>query len=201
MPEYGFFRTAGASLPVKVADPQWNAKLIIETMRDAESDGVRLLVLPELCLTGYTCADLFHQEALLCAAEAALEMVLSETKDWDVIAALGLPVRLENQLFNCAAVIQRGMLLGLVPKAYIPGYGEFYEERWFSPASALRGTCSRFAHTEAPIGTDLLFRGESRGDIIFGIEICEDLWAPSPPSVRLAQAGALIICNLSGSNE
>ncbi|MDR1316701.1 MAG: NAD(+) synthase, partial [Spirochaetales bacterium] len=199
--DYGFFRTAGASLPLKVADPQWNAKLIIETMRNAESDGVRLLVLPELCLTGYTCADLFHQEVLLSAAETALETILSETKDWDVIAALGLPLRLENQLFNCAAVIQRGILLGLVPKTYIPGYGEFYEERWFSPAPALRRTDLCFAHTEAPIGTDLLFRGEGRGDIIFGIEICEDLWAPSPPSVRLARAGALIICNLSGSNE
>jgi NAD+ synthase (glutamine-hydrolysing) len=199
--DYGFFRTAGASLPLRVADPKWNAELIIETMKSAEEDGVRLLVLPELCLTGYTCADLFHQETLLCAAEEALERVLSETKDWNLVAALGLPLRLENQLFNCAALIQRGVLLGLVPKACIPGYGEFYEERWFSPASALGRAELRFARRTVPIGTNLLFRAEGRDDILFGVEICEDLWVPSQPSARLAQAGALIICNLSGSNE
>ncbi|MDR1625156.1 MAG: NAD(+) synthase [Spirochaetia bacterium] len=199
--EYGFFRAAGASLPLRVADPRWNAGLIVEAMKTAEDGGVHLLVLPELCVTGYTCADLFHQEALLRAAEEALEAVLSETKDWDLVAALGLPLRLENQLFNCAAVVQRGSLLGLVPKSYLPGYGEFYEERWFSPASALRSQELRFARRTVPIGTDLLFRAEGREDLIFGIEICEDLWVPSPPGARLAQAGALVICNLSGSNE
>jgi NAD+ synthase (glutamine-hydrolysing) len=216
--DYGFFRVAAASLPLRVADPGWNAKLIIEAMQNAEGQGVRLLVLPELCLTGYTCADLFHQETLLRAAEEALGTVLSETKDWDVIAVLGLPVRLENQLFNCAAVIGRGSLLGLVPKSYVPGYGEFYEERWFSPASALTRQFVTFAERYAPAGADLLFRAARREDakgksfsgetavqgdepVIFGIEICEDLWVPSPPSVCLAQAGALVICNLSGSNE
>jgi NAD+ synthase (glutamine-hydrolysing) len=199
--DYGFFRTAGASLPLRVADPRWNAGIIVEAMKTAEDEGARLLVLPELCLTGYTCADLFHQETLLCAAEQALGAVLSETKDLDVVAALGLPLRLDNQLFNCAALIQRGILLGLVPKAYLPGYGEFYEERWFSPASALRRSELRFAQRTVPIGTDLLFRAEGREDLLFGVEICEDLWAPSPPGTWLAQAGALIICNLSGSNE
>jgi NAD+ synthase (glutamine-hydrolysing) len=201
VPGYGFFRTAGASLPLKIADPQWNANLIIEAMKNAEDSGARLLVLPELCVTGYTCADLFHQETLLCAAEAALEEILSATKDWGLAAALGLPVRLENQLFNCAAVIQRGSLLGLVPKTFLPNYGEFYEERWFSPASALRTDSTRYARRKTPIGTGLLFRAENCENLVFGVEICEDLWTPSPPGARLAEAGALIICNLSGSNE
>ncbi|MDR3201486.1 MAG: NAD(+) synthase [Spirochaetales bacterium] len=201
--DYGFFRTAGASLPLKVANPAYNARLITEAMKHAETQDVRLLVLPELCVTGYTCADLFHQDTLLSAAEDSLARILSETKDLDVAAVLGLPAAVENQIFNCAAVIQRGSLLGLVPKSYLPGYGEFYEERWFSPASALRIQSIFFAEREAPIGTDLLFRAADGAgkDIVFGVEICEDLWVPSPPSVRLARAGAVIICNISGSNE
>jgi NAD+ synthase (glutamine-hydrolysing) len=199
--DYGFFRTAGASLPLRVADPAYNAEHIVDVMKQAEAEDTRLLVLPELCITGYTCADLFHQDALLAAAENSLKRILSATKDRDVIAVLGLPVALENQLFNCAAVIQRGALLGLVPKSYLPGYGEFYEERWFSPASALRRRSVTFAEREVPIGTDLLFRAEGNDEIIFGVEICEDLWVLSPPSTALARGGAVLICNISGSNE
>ncbi|GAB6390990.1 MAG: NAD(+) synthase [Treponematales bacterium] len=201
--EYGFVRAAAASLAVRAAEPEFNGREVVRAMREAEAEGARLLALPELCLTGYTCGDLFHQDALLGAAEAALARVLAETRGLSVAAALGLPVSAENRLFNCAAVVQRGRVLGLVPKSFLPGYGEFYEERWFSPAPSLRAASVRLAGEEVPIGTDLLFRGEAAGGggFVFGVELCEDLWAPEPPSAALARGGALVICNLSASNE
>jgi NAD+ synthase (glutamine-hydrolysing) len=143
--EYGFVRAAAASLAVRAAEPEFNGREVVRAMREAEGEGARLLALPELCLTGYTCGDLFHQDALLGAAEAALALVLAETRGLSVAAALGLPVAAENRLFNCAAVIQRGRVLGLVPMSFLPGYGEFYEERWFSPAPSLRAASVRLA--------------------------------------------------------
>ena len=198
---YGFFRVAAASVPLRVADPAFNGKIIIETITKAASEDVRLLVLPELCVTGYACADLFHQDTLLRAAESALEEILAATKKIDTVAVVGLPVAADNRLFNCAAVVQRGSLLGVVPKTSLPGYGEFYEERWFSPAPRESGMTAALAGREAPFGTDILFRSSGDGNVVFGVEICEDLWAPAPPSTQQALAGALVICNPSASNE
>ncbi len=198
---YGFFKIAGAVPRLKVADPGFNSDRILEAMAAAEKDGARLLVLPELCVTGYTCGDLFHQEALLRSAESALEKILRASVGFGLVAVVGIPVAADNQLFNCAAVVQSGSLLGLVPKTYVPGYQEFYEERWFaSGASAECGTV-RLAGREAPFGTDLLFRASEDPGVCFGVEICEDLWVPAPPSSFQAAAGALVICNPSASNE
>ena len=198
---HGFFKVAGAVTRIKVADPAYNADRIIEALQGAEELDVGLLVLPELSLTGYTCADLFQQETLLRGAEAALARILEETKALGVAALVGLPIAADNQLFNCTAVLQAGNLLGLVPKVHIPGYKEFYEERWF--ASGLQTKCKalKIAGREVPFGTDLLFRAAEDPAICFGVEICEDLWVPVPPSSYQALAGALILCNPSASNE
>jgi len=201
--DYGFLRAAGASVPLKVADPAYNAGIIIDTMKRAEAEGARLLVLPELCLTGYTCGDLFHQAALLEGALAALERVLAETAPLGLAAVLGLPAAFGNSLFNFAAVIQKGRVLGLVPKSFLPGYGEFYEERWFSPAAAFAPASGKVTllGREVPAGTDIIFRDGGGGAFTFAVELCEDLWTPAPPSAGLARAGALVICNPSASNE
>ena len=196
-----FFRIAAASLKLKVADPQYNVNEIIATVKRAADENVRLLVTPELSITGYTCADLFHNSALLDKAESALETLLDETKDIDMVIIVGMPVRSHTSLFNCALVIKSGRIVGAVPKQHIANYHEFYEKRWFSPAS------------KAPLypvelcGDDvMLYTGEDSifdlgGGALLGIEICEDLWAPIPPSSRLALSGANIICNLSASDE
>jgi NAD+ synthase (glutamine-hydrolysing) len=198
---YGFFRAATASVPLRVADPAYNIGPVEAAVESAASRDVRLLVFPELCITGYSCGDLFHQETLLRAADAALESLLLKTASLDVVAVVGLPVPLDNRLFNCAAVVQSGRVLGVVPKSFLPGYGEFYEERWFSPGSAASSGSVFLAGREVPFGTDLLFRAAGNGAVKFGIEICEDLWAPLPPSGFQALAGALVLCNPSASNE
>ncbi|MDR1787503.1 MAG: NAD(+) synthase [Treponema sp.] len=199
--QYGFFRAAGASLPLRVADPAFNAEAIVDAMREAEERGARLLALPELCVTGYTCADLFHQEVLLRGALDALGTVLAQTRTLSLAAVIGLPLAIENRLFNCAAVIQKGRVLGVVPKTFLPGYGEFYEERWFSPGTALTANTITLNGQDVPIGTKLLFQSDTKKSIVFAVELCEDLWAPAPPSVDLARAGAVLLCNLSASND
>jgi len=201
--DYGFLRAAGASVPLKVADPAYNAGIIIDTMKRAEDEGAGLLVLPELCLTGYTCADLFFQAALLEGALAALERVLAETAPLGLAAVLGLPAAFGNSLFHFAAVIQKGRVLGLVPKSFLPGYGEFYEERWFSPAAAFAPASGKVTllGREVPAGTDIIFRDGGGGAFTFAVELCEDLWTPAPPSADHAMHGADIIVNLSASNE
>ena len=135
----GFVKVAAGTPKIRVADCIYNADRIVELIRAAAALGVKVLALPELCLTGYTCGDLFFQDTLLDAAERELATILAETADLDVLTAVGLPVRHENKMYNCAALIQRGMILGLVPKTHIPNHGEFYEARWFSSASDLPG--------------------------------------------------------------
>ena len=199
------FLRIGCAVPaVRLGDPMENARRTAEYMEKAEAAGCDLLVLPELSLTGYTCADLFQQESLLAGAKAALKNVVEESRNHpDQTVCLGLPLALEGQLYNVAAVLENGSVLGIVPKTMLPTYGEFYERRWFRPGTELPVT--ELAPSELglsgeniPVGTDLLFR--VRGTTL-GLEICEDLWAPVPPSSLLALRGAEVIVNLSASNE
>ena len=179
----------------------YNAEQTFTIMRAAEKAGVKVLVLPELGLTGYTCGDLFFQETLLRGAEEALATVLEATRNLEVVTAVGLPVRVNNKLYNCAAVIQKGEILGLVPKTHLPNYGEFYEKRQFAPAPEEDDYIALCGQEAVPFGAGQIFPCENLPELTLGFEICEDLWAPEPPSVRMAKAGATVIGNLSASNE
>ena len=199
----GFIKIAAGTPEVRVADCAYNADRCIELIRQGAEQGVKVLCLPELCLTGYTCGDLFLQAPLLRGAEAALKRVLAETADVDMLIALGLPVRYNHKLFNCAAVLCRGKLLGLVPKQNIPNYTEFYEARWFTSGRELGdGLAIPFAGQEAvDFSTGLIFRCADFPLLTVGVEICEDLWVSDTPSTRLAQGGATLILNPSASDE
>jgi NAD+ synthase (glutamine-hydrolysing) len=197
---HGFVKVAAGSPRVEPANPKRNLIYIREAMERAEQERAALLVLPELCLTGYTCGDLFHQNTLLQAAEEAMRELLQSTQRLNIITVIGVPLPVRNRLYNTAAVIQGGRLLGLVPKRYLPNYKEFYEERWFASGADATEQTVLYAGMEVPFGMDLLFRAGVE-KCTFGVEICEDLWAVSPPSLDLARGGALILCNLSASNE
>ncbi|WP_019909551.1 NAD(+) synthase [Paenibacillus sp. HW567] len=201
MQNFGFARVAAASPELRVADCAFNAEQIIEVITQADKKQVEYLVLPELCITGYTCADLFLQPTLQAAAMEALLKISAATKGRDLIVIAGLPVSVKSRLFNCAAVMQHGNILGLVVKTCIPGYSEFYEPRWFAGAEELEVTELRIDGAAVPIGNDLIFTSEGDGNLSFGVEICEDLWVPVPPSSLLAQAGATLLFNPSASNE
>ncbi len=200
----GFIKVAAGTPNIKVADCDYNAGQIIALMQEAAAQGVKVLALPELCITGYTCGDLFLQETLLRGAEDALGRILEETQELDMLTAVGLPVwnHWDSKLYNCAAVINRGKLLGLAPKIYIPSYGEFYEGRWFASG---RGTdyfltlCGQRVNLDAH--TPVVFDCENVPNLTVGVEICEDLWSAAPPSTHLALNGATVILNLSASNE
>ena len=196
----GFIKVAAGTPQIRGADCRYNAEQIFSLMREADKQGVRVLALPELCLTGYTCGDLFLQDTLLRGAEEGLATVLEATRHLDLVAAVGLPVRHGGKLYNCAAVIHKGEILGLVPKTYLPNYGEFYEKRWFEPAPSGEVLID-FCGQEVLFGRKILFPCETMPDLTLGVEICEDLWASTPPSVALAEAGATVILNLSASDE
>ncbi|MCH3995668.1 MAG: NAD(+) synthase [Prevotella sp.] len=198
--EYGFIKVASAVPSVKVGDVRFNNQQIESIIVQAEGMGVEIIVFPELSITGYSCQDLFHQQLLLDAAENSLMMLLNVTRQLDIIAIVGLPVVVGDLLLNCAAVIQKGKLLGLVPKTYLPEYSEFYEKRWFASAQDVKQTEIRFAGHKVLITPDLQLFTTSTG-ATFGVEICEDVWAPTPPSNGLALAGAQLIFNLSASDE
>lgn len=190
----GVVRTMAASPRVHLANPAKNVEEIAPLLDIADANGVQLCVFPELCLTGYTCGDLFLQPALLEGALDALHsLVERRTKTAFVV---GLPLEIGGQLYNCAAVVAGGRL-GLVPKEHLPNHAEFYEARWFAPGHAAPGSVSLFGQ-DAPIGQQLVF---DCGSFTFGVEICEDLWVPEQPSAKLAKAGALLIANPSASNE
>ena len=174
--------------------------MTIEAMKKAAQDGCQLAVFPELCVTGYTCGDLFLQQPLLCAAEAALQEILAASKALNLVALVGLPVTVDAKLYNCAAAVCRGKLLGLVPKSHIPNYGEFYEKRHYCAAPAGVKELS-FAGQDTLFGTKILFRCEQMPEFTLAAEVCEDLWAPLPPSTAHALAGATVIANLSASDE
>ena len=197
----GFVKVAAGTPAIRVADCRYNAESCFTLMREAYRQGVRVLCLPELCLTGYTCGDLFLQDTLLDGAEEALFTVLEATRSLDMIAAVGLPVRRHNKLYNCAAVIHKGEILGVVPKTHLPNYGEFYEKRQFAPAPEEDDYIALCGQEAVPFGAGQIFPCENLPELTLGFEICEDLWAPEPPSVRMAKAGATVIGNLSASNE
>jgi NAD+ synthase (glutamine-hydrolysing) len=196
----GFITVAAAIPQVKVADCIFNTQQIESMIAQAEGKGVEVIVFPELCITGYTCQDLFRQRALLEQTETAVMMLLDFTRKLDVITIVGLPVIVGDLLLNCAAVIQKGDLLALIPKTYLPNYSEFYEKRWFASSQDLHPTEIRFAGTRITVTREPQLIRTCDGAIL-GIEICEDVWAPAPPSNRLALAGADLIFNLSSSDE
>ena len=196
----GFLKTAAATPTIRVADPAYNAQEIAGLLKQAARQGVKFLVFPELCLTGYTCGDLFLQPLLLSGAEQGLAEILEESKSLPLLAAVGLPVAVEGKLYNCAAVFSQGKLLGLVPKLHIPNYSEFYEQRHFTSGAGTAGEVTLCSQT-VPFGEKLLFRCEDFPLFTAGFEICEDLWVAQPPSGDLAEAGALVIGNLSASDE
>lgn len=197
---HGFLKACTVSPALRVADCAFNTQQTIAAMQRAAADGVQLAVFPELGLTGYTCGDLFFQQPLQRAAARGLAAVLEASADLDLVALVGLPVAVDGKLYNCAAVVCHGKLLGLVPKTYLPNYGEFYERRQFNPAPAGVRTL-HFAGQEVPFGTQLLFRCAEMPEFCLGVEVCEDLWAPLPPSTHHALAGATVIANLSASDE
>jgi NAD+ synthase (glutamine-hydrolysing) len=198
---FGFLRVGAASPSLRVADPDFNVGEILRVIETAQGQGVQVLVFPELALTGYTCGDLFFSlQTLIGGAEAALGRLLEATRRTSTLIAVGLPVRLDGQLFNAAAVIQSGRLLGVVPKTFIPGYKEFYEQRHFSPASGAVSVEILLAGQRAPFGAETLF-ALSDEPVAVAVEICEDLWVPLPPSSQHAVAGATVLLNLSASND
>ena len=198
---HNFIRAAVCVPEVRVADPAFNAARTVELLTRASEKKTFLAVFPELGLTAYTCEDLFHQQALLEAGEKALAQVLEASRELPVIAVIGLPLRVESALFNCAAVIYKGRILGVAPKTYLPNYREFYELRHFAPGdSATRVQIDLCGQSNVPFGTRLLFRPSEQPLFNLYVEICEDLWTPIPPSSFAALAGATVLVNLSASN-
>ena len=198
--KYGLIKVAAAIPGIRVADVEYNVQQIESLIAKAEGQGTEVLVFPELCLTGYTCQDLFRQQLLNDKAEEGLLMLLDFTRKLDVISVVGLPVRIGSLLYNCAAVIQRGAVLGLVAKTYLPNYNEFYEKRWFASAADLQEQDVYLAGNPVHVSNEpQVFR--TCDGVGFGIEICEDVWAPLPPSNNLALAGADFIVNLSATDE
>lgn len=195
---YGFVKVAAAVPRVKIADCNFNAKQLESLIAVADGKGVQIITFPEMCITAYTCGDLFGQQLLLEEAEMALMQILNNTRQLDIISILGMPVIVNSTVINAAVVIQKGKVLGVVPKTYLPNYKEFYEQRWFTSALQVAETSVRLCGQIIPMGTNLLFE---TSDTIFGIEICEDLWSTIPPSSTLALQGAEIIFNLSADNE
>ena len=196
----GFVKVAAATPKIAVADCKKNVEVILESIREMEEKGAKVMVLPELCITGYTCADLFWQGRLLEEAKESLQKIANETADVDALIFVGLPLEVYGKLYNVAAVLNHGELLGIVPKKYLPNYNEFYEARHFTPGEETAEEITLFGRT-VPFGMNLLFSCEDMPHLTVAAEICEDLWAPEPPSVRHALAGATVIVNLSASDE
>lgn len=200
---YGFLKTACCSPKVSVASPKENAGYILESVKDAYEKGARLIVCPELCITGYTCGDLFFQKSLQEQSLLALEDILSKTKDIKALVFVGLPLCLNDGIYNVAAVLFEGKLLAFVPKSYMPNYGEFYERRQFKPFGYGRKTeiINTGSFKKIPFGTNIIFRDVTDSALSVACEICEDLWVPLSPGIFHALNGASILCNLSSGNE
>lgn len=198
--KFGFITVAAAIPSVKVADTEYNIKQIEDFVAQAEGRGVEIIVFPELSVTGYSCQDLFLQQLLVEQAEVAVMQLLDFSRKLDIICIVGAPVNISGSLYNCAVVIQHGIILGIIPKTYLPNYGEFYEKRWFTSSKNLKPTDIRYAGNSVSITPGpTLFR--TSDNALFGVEICEDVWAAEPCSNKLALAGADIIFNLSASDE
>lgn len=201
MKKYGFIRVGACVPKIKVADVEFNKNEIITQIKEAKNKNVQILTFPELSLTGYTCNDLFMQDVLLDSSLKALKEIKDFTKKIDQVIIIGMPLRHENQIFNVAVVIQKGEVLGIVPKTYIPNYSEFYEKRWFSSSTNIKENKINLFGKDIPFTTNITFADKDDKDVCFAIEICEDLWSVYPPSTNHAINGATIIFNLSSSNE
>lgn len=197
----GFVKAAAVTPKIKVADTKYNAELILDMMKESTRQGAKIVVFPELCLTGYTCQDLFLQERLLQGAKDALMKLVKESASLDAIFFVGLPFEILGKLYNVAAVFSHGEVLGLVPKSYLPNYNEFYEARHFVSGAELATEVVLPDGSCVPAGRDLLFVCEQMPKLRIGVELCEDLWTPNPPSISHALAGASVLVNLSASNE
>lgn len=195
---HGFLKTAAAIPSVRVADCRYNTEQIKGLIMQAEQNGVEIVCFPELCITGYTCQDLFESQQLLDEAEMALISLMDFSRNYDIISIVGLPLPYCGSLLNCAAVIQKGKILGIVPKTYLPNYKEFYEQRWFTSAKDIRDGNIWCCGQQIPLVANQLFHTPS---CVFAVELCEDLWAPNPPSTNLSMLGADVIFNLSASND
>ncbi len=198
--DQGYIRAAAATPKIRVADPVYNGERVLEQMREGAEKHAKIMVFPELCLTAYTCNDLFLQDRLLEEAQNSLRRLLERTKELDMLAFVGLPWQWGGRLYNVAAAICGGRLLGLVPKAYIPNYAEYYEARYFA-AGCGAPVLVDFMGEKVPMGTDLLFECGDVPGLCVAAEICEDLWVPSPPSIAHAMGGATLIANCSASVE
>ena len=198
---YGFIRVGSAIPKCKLADCIYNKEKIIRILQQAYEKQIQVLVFPELSITTYTCGDLFFQSSLLSSAKNGLYDIVKASQDIDVFAVVGLPLCIDNQLFNCAVAIYKGTILGVVPKSCLPNYGEFYEKRWFSSAKQLLSKEMLLCGQKVPVGTDLIFSAEQIPYCKIGIEICEDLWSAIPPSSYQSLYGATILLNPSASNE
>lgn len=198
---YGYVRVGAAANELRVADCMFNKEKIIEIIKDAEKRSVEFLVLPELCITGYTCCDLFLKDTLLKGAKDALISIAEATNNSSMISIVGLPMVINGRIYNCAAVLQSGKILGIIPKTNLPNYNEFYEDRWFTGADQLDVDEVWIDDHMVPVGADLVFAAKNYNELAFGIEICEDLWSILPPSSFLTQGGATLLFNLSAGNE
>ena len=198
--QHGFARVAVCVPEVRVADPAFNASAHLKVLESVHKAGAHYALCPELGLSAYSCGDLFFQDALLRAANEALQIVASASAAWNMIISVGLPLVVDGLLFNCAVTLYRGRPLAVTPKAYPPNYREFYELRWFQPADAARATTIRVLGQDVPFGTDVLLRAQHLPGFVLHVDICEDLWVPVPPSTLAALAGATVLGNLSASN-
>ena len=200
MNNFGFIKVASTTPTLEVANCKYNINEILKIAEQAEKEHVEIIAFPELSITGYTCQDLFRQTALINGAEQALCYYMEQTKQFDLISIIGLPLKVGDLLLNVAVVLQKGKILGVIPKTYLPNYGEFYEKRWFASSQDLRPTEAVIAGQKILISAKPKLFSTANG-VLFGIEICEDVWAPIPPSNRLTLSGADIIFNLSASDE
>jgi NAD+ synthase (glutamine-hydrolysing) len=197
---HGFLRASASPIRIRLADPEANADRVVTAMAEAAQGGAGLIVFPELCLSGYAIDDLLQQAVVLDGVLQAVERVRAASEQSAVVAVVGAPLRHGQALYNCAVVICGGQVLGVVPKSYLPSYREFYERRWFTPGLGVEGGAIDLLDGPAPFGTDLVFAARDYPNFVLGVEICEDLWTPEPPSGRLAMAGATVIANISASN-
>ncbi|MBP3888102.1 MAG: NAD(+) synthase [Cellulosilyticum sp.] len=199
--DYHFLKVCTVTPKMHLADCNYNIKEIIKTMKEAADHGASLAVYPELCVTGYSCGDLFQQSNLIKQVECHIVTLLEETKDLELVAVLGVPITIENSLYNTALVVYKGKILGIVPKTYLPNYGEFYEKRWFAAAHNLLQSHTTYAGQDCPVSPHLLFKATNIPYFTLGIDVCEDLWAMLPPSLFHSLFGATVLVNLSASNE
>ncbi|MEA4816505.1 MAG: NAD(+) synthase [Lachnospiraceae bacterium] len=198
---FDYIRVGAASPRLTVADCVFNSDEIIRVIEESDKKGIDILAFPELSITSYTCGDLFFQSALITSANKSLEKIVEASKGYNMLILVGMPIATDNQCFNCAVLISKGRILGIVPKTLLPNYGEFYEERWFSSSEDLISENITLCSQIVPIGANIVFLAKNVPGMIVGVELCEDLWGPIPPSSFLAVKGASIILNPSASDE